>query len=112
VHTLRRTGSISARELSAAIRDYVIIDVRDTDRWSEGHIPGSTCCRAEQLDNDWPDLDARLPIAVIASDNDRAEAAAARLRARGRDAVTLDGGHPAWIASGGCTVRSNRQPKT
>ena len=106
MHTLRRTGSIPAVELSASIRDYIVIDVRPTAVWRNGHIPGSANHRPDDLDRTWNDPDPRLPIAVIGDDDTLAATVAHRLRERGRDAVVLEGGYAAWVAAGCCTVRN------
>ena len=106
MHTLRRTGTISAVELSASIRDYIVIDVRPHDAWQAAHLPGSVSIQPDQVGALWTDSDPRFPVVVVADDAAAAEIAVDQLRARGRDAVVLEGGHPAWIAAAGCIVRS------
>ncbi len=106
VHTLRRVGTISASDLSASLRDYIVIDARHPDAWHAGHLPGSIPIHPDQVGAAWTDPDPRLPIVVVADDTTTAETLVARLRNRGRDAVVLEGGHFAWIAAAGCVVRS------
>lgn len=112
MHTLRRTGTISALELSASIRDYIVIDVRHPDAWQAGHIPGSIPIQPDQVGTPWTDPDPRLPAVLVADDATTAGIAVARLRDQGRDAVVLEGGHSAWITAGGCIVRSSQTGTT
>ncbi|MBI4932435.1 MAG: rhodanese-like domain-containing protein [Actinobacteria bacterium] len=108
MHTLRRTGAISATELSASIRDYIVIDVRHLDAWQAGHVPGSIPLEIDTVSTTWTELDPWVPIVVVADDMATAEIAVAQLRDRGRDTVVLEGGHAAWVAAAGCIVRCSQ----
>lgn len=109
VHTLRRTGSISTQDLSTSLDGYVVVDVRDHDDWLAGHIAGSVHVAVDHLPGDWDDPEPHLPVAVFADSEERAQAAARVLRARGRDAVVVTGGARAWRRGGHCLV-TNQLP--
>lgn len=104
MHTLRRTGSITAQDLSACLDGYVVVDVRDRTDWSTGHIAGSLHVPVDQLTSGWDDPDQRLPVAVFANSEHQAWEAVGILRGCGRDAVIVSGGARAWRAGGHCLV--------
>jgi len=104
MHTLRRRGTLEPDDLDAALRDYVVVDVRSRNQWRLGHIPGSVHLPIDRLrTGDHPSAEP-LPIAVLADCDADADEAVRLLVARGHDAVTVVGGAAAWRAAGRCLV--------
>lgn len=107
MHTLRRSGTISAADLSASLRDYIVLDIRPSTDWEHGHIPGSLNVRPDHLTEIAAELEARLPTVIVTDIESDANSAARSVRGQGRDAVILDGGFAQWTAAGGCSVHSD-----
>ena len=80
----------------------VLLDVRPSEEFSDGHLPGAInipldqlASRLEELKTDAPIVaSCRDPYCVLSSE------AVALLRARGHEALRLSGGFPAWQAAG------------
>ncbi len=104
MYSVRRRGSLDPDELAASLHDYVVVDVRDRSGWSGGHIPGSIHVPISNLDAGAFAEDKRSPLAVLADSDGQAELAVGALVQRGWDAVRINGGAPAWRASGQCLV--------
>ena len=104
VHTLRRRGSLEPDDLAAALRDYVVVDIRSRARWTSGHIPGSIHVPVDRLRAGWCEADGHLPCAVVADSDSDADEAVRLVVQHGRDAVAVTGGVPAWRAAGHCLV--------
>lgn len=104
MYSVRRRGSLDPDELAASLHDYVVVDVRDRSDWSGGHIPGSIHVPINHLDAGLIGDDKRAPLAVLADDDRQAEVAVGALVRQGWDAIMINGGAPAWRASGQCLV--------
>lgn len=104
MYSVRRRGSVDPDELAGSLHDYVVVDVRDRSDWSGGHIPGSIHVPINNLDVGLIVDDKRSPLAVLADDDRQAAAAVGTLVRRGWDAVAINGGAPAWRATGQCLV--------
>ncbi|AXX52309.1 ArsR/SmtB family transcription factor [Acinetobacter baumannii] len=80
----------------------VLLDVRSSDEFTNGHLPGAInipldqlASRLEELKTDSPIVAyCRDPYCVLSSE------AVALLRSRGHEALRLSGGFPAWQAAG------------
>jgi rhodanese-related sulfurtransferase len=81
-----------------------VIDVRDRAQFELGHIPGSMHVPIDRLQTGWELSDVRLPVAVLGEGDADADRAVGLLVDRGRDAITISGGAPAWRAAGQCLV--------
>jgi hydroxyacylglutathione hydrolase len=99
---IERAATISPRELSAARKEHVVLDVRDDAEFEdEGHIPEALHLYVGYLDEHLhrikKDLKARAAMALVCSVGHRAGLAASILRRHGYDTVTnLLGGMTAW----------------
>lgn len=96
--------AVTAGELEARLddEDVIVLDVRPTEEYRAGHIPGARSVPIDRLEEH---LDAlpedkevvaycRGPYCVFS------DAAVRRLRARGRKARRLEVGLPDWVAEG------------
>ena len=104
MHTIRRRGSLEPDDLDAALRDYVVVDVRSRTQWNTGHIPGSVHVPIDRLRAGGYASTEHLPVAVLADCDSDAEEAVGLFVEQGRDAVAVTGGAPGWRAAGHCLV--------
>jgi rhodanese-related sulfurtransferase len=88
-----------------AAQGALLLDVREPDEWSAGHIPDATHVPLGALDPSTIPAD-RVVVAVCRSGN-RSGKAAARLAQAGIGARNLSGGMRAWAHSGGSVHRDD-----
>jgi len=86
-----------------------LVDVRESDEYERGHVPGALSIPLATV----PDrLDvfrgAEGPVYVICQSGGRSRHACEFVAANGIDAVNVEGGTGAWIASGRETVSGDR----
>lgn len=99
---------VSRDELAARLRDgsVTVLDVRPTDEYAAGHIPGALNVTVADLDRIVSDFDAGAEIVAYCRgpyciDSRKAVAA---LRRHGLEAKRMDGGLPEWREDGRPTV--------
>jgi rhodanese-related sulfurtransferase len=84
--------------------DQLILDVREDEEWTAGHIDGAVHVPLGRLANrmlhEPGELLTDQPLVVTCKGGGRARRAAAWLNTNGFDAVVLDGGMRGWQASG------------
>jgi rhodanese-related sulfurtransferase len=80
--------------------DVQVVDVREQDEWSAGHISGARHIPLGQLTSRVGELDPQHPIAVVCRSGSRSSRAVAALVAAGLPAQNVDGGMAAWAGSG------------
>ncbi len=99
VRALHTPGHRSRLERDSGV---CILDVRETQEWEAGHVPGSRCVPWHDLVElpEW--IDRERPIAVICATGPRAGTAAVLLTRHGCRDVThvADGGVRTWAALG------------
>ena len=101
-----RVQEISPEAAEQAIRDAdVLIDVRETDEFSAGHIPGAVHMSRGMLEfklSSTPELTSRdIRIVVYCKTSGRAALAACALHDMGYlDVKSIAGGFDAWVAAG------------
>ncbi|HEY4690951.1 MAG TPA: rhodanese-like domain-containing protein [Anaerolineae bacterium] len=79
----------------------LVLDVRQDDEWTAGHIPGAIHIEDGRLPYEDLPLPADRPIVVHCQHRDRSTAGLAVLARRGyRDLTLLDGGFAAWHDAG------------
>jgi rhodanese-related sulfurtransferase len=93
----------------------LILDVREDDEWSAGHIDGATHIPLRRVPNtvayDPQALGSEAPIVVVCRVGGRSAYVTAWLAAQGFDARNLDGGMLAWASAGRPMVsESGREP--
>jgi rhodanese-related sulfurtransferase len=86
-------------QVSAVPDDAFILDVREPDEWSAGHVEGSLHIPMGRL----PERAAEVPqdrrVVVVCRSGGRSARVTGFLRQHGCDAVNLDGGLVAWQAA-------------
>lgn len=85
--------------------DLVVLDVREDDEWSAGHIDGAVHIPLADLPARASELDPAVRTVVVCHMGGRSSQATAWLRGRGHDVVNLDGGMDAWQRAGRPVVR-------
>ena len=77
-----------------------LIDVRESEEYAEGHVPGTRSLPMSVLTSRLDELDRTAPVHVICASGNRSSAMVDVLTAQGFDAVNVRGGTKAWISSG------------
>lgn len=78
----------------------VVVDVRETDEYVEGHVPGAIHIPLFMLPTRVEEVPAADPVFVICRSGHRSLQGAEVLAARGRTAVSVAGGTLGWIRAG------------
>ena len=92
---------IDIDQVATALEDgAAVIDVRETEEYTEGHVPGARNLPMGVLTSRLEELDRTAPVHVICASGNRSSAMADVLVAQGFDAVNVKGGTKAWIESG------------
>jgi rhodanese-related sulfurtransferase len=101
-------------DASAVPPDAVVLDVREDDEWTAGHIPGALhvpMMRVPQrLQYDPGPLTPDATIVVVCKVGARSAQVTAWLRRQGYNATNLAGGMYAWEAGGGPIEASDNSP--
>jgi rhodanese-related sulfurtransferase len=105
------TREVSVTQAEEVIRNAdVLIDVRETDEFAAGHIPGAVHASRGMLEfklSSTPELSSRdLKLVVYCKTSGRAALAARSLHDMGYLSVTsIAGGFDAWVAAGKPVVK-------
>lgn len=92
---------VTVDDLDAAHKDEVIVlDVRETDEYAAGHVPGAQLLPLGVLPVRLPDLSRSTPVYVLCQSGGRSAQAAELLDGAGLDVRNVIGGTSAWISSG------------
>ena len=78
----------------------VVIDVREPDEYTEGHVPGAPLIPLGDVVERVDEFPATDEVLIICKVGGRSRKAAEYLRAQGIDAVNIAGGTMAWIDAG------------
>jgi rhodanese-related sulfurtransferase len=84
------------RELDGA----QLVDVRTTEEFDAGHVPGARHLPLEQVQGRAGDLDRDKPVVFYCRSGDRSALAVDAFRASGWDAYAMAGGLVAWADEG------------
>lgn len=88
---------ISIKELKELNKNtYQMIDIRDESDISYGAIEGALVVKAEEIEN-FEEIDASKKLVICCSRGEYSIEVAERLREKGFDAVSLEGGYKAWL---------------
>ncbi|PJJ57563.1 rhodanese-related sulfurtransferase [Mumia flava] len=85
--------------------DLVVLDVREPDEWSTGHIAGAVHIPLGTLPGRVAEVSGNAQVLVYCHLGGRSAQATAYLQRNGVDAVNLAGGVDAWTAAGRDLVR-------
>jgi hydroxyacylglutathione hydrolase len=87
-----------------------IVDVRNPDEWSHGHLPGATHIPLAALPEELGDLDRSAKIVLHCKGGGRSSIATSLLQANGfSDVANLTGGYEAWVEAQLPTAGGSRQ---
>jgi rhodanese-related sulfurtransferase len=85
----------------------VLVDVREDDEYTDGHVTGALPIPLATVPERFGDLPTDSPVYVICALGGRSARAAEFLRAQGIDAINVAGGTQAWVDSGRAVVRGS-----
>jgi len=92
---------VTVTELEAALRlGHTVLDVRETDEYVRGHVPGALSVPMGQLPVRARDLDRSAPVLVICASGNRSAAMTDYLTSAGFDAASVAGGTSSWVRAG------------
>lgn len=108
VGPLSRVRQVSPEDV--ANEERMIIDVRRSSEWDEGHVPGARHVYLGDLATRTEDVARDTPIALHCQGSTRASIAASILQANGfTDVANVSGGFGAWEAAG-LPIERDRSP--
>ncbi len=92
---------VGLQDLERALRDgALLLDVRESAEYAEGHVPGARLLPLSVLPAGMHELPRDQPVYVICQAGGRSAQAAELLTTAGVDARSVSGGTAAWIGSG------------
>ena len=78
----------------------LVLDIREPDEWSAGHVDGSVYIPMGELGARLDELPTDRPIVAVCRSGARSATVTEALSGRGYDVVNLVGGLQAWFAVG------------
>jgi len=91
---------ISVDELQGLLPNIVLIDVRETDEYISGHVPGAISIPLSTVQNTVEPFLAQKPTYVICLGGGRSYRACEFAEQSGAECINVAGGTGAWIQSG------------
>src|SRR5688572_26977947 len=91
----RTVNPEQAREMLGS-NEASAIDIRDDEKWRDGHLPGARHCPDRDFDDALEQIDDDQTVIVACENGKESAEVADELRERGVDAVSLEGGMDAW----------------
>jgi rhodanese-related sulfurtransferase len=93
--------TVDIDRLSAALSEGgTLVDVRESDEYAAGHVPGARSIPMGQLPGRMSELDREQPVYLICASGNRSGAMTELLAASGFDVHNVDGGTKAWVRAG------------
>lgn len=87
------------KEMIASGKKFALVDVREPDEFSAGHIEGATLVPLGTVPNEYAKLPKDVPLVVYCRSGKRSAKAVQFLTSHGYSrAISLDGGYLAWSA--------------
>jgi len=106
-----RTPEISADELALRLQEGgVVVDVRETDEYVSGHVPGAVHVPMGQLPSRLHELDKDAPVYVVCASGNRSAAMTDLLAHHGFTAYSVATGTMGWERSGRPVERGAATP--
>jgi rhodanese-related sulfurtransferase len=98
----RKTKTLAPAEAGQAHRDgdLVLVDVRQSQEWRSGVVPGALRIPLHELSHRIGELPSEGRVAFVCRSGHRSLLAARQARRRGIDVASVKGGMIAWSAAG------------
>ncbi len=103
--TLSTGSEVDVEEAKRLAKDAFLLDVRRSDEFREGHLPGATHIPHTRLAERLGDVPKDRPVLVNCRSGGRSARAVALLQRCGVRAINLGGGYTAWHRGGGATEK-------
>ncbi len=101
IYTMSDVPEISVDQLDELFASGVLlIDVREDDEYTEGHVPGAHHIPLADLVERIDEIDNAQTVYCICAMGGRSAKAVGFLRSNGFDAINVAGGTQGWVASG------------
>ena len=92
---------VGLQDLEQALEDgALLLDVRESDEYAEGHVPGARLLPLSVLPVRMHELPRDRPVHLVCQGGGRSAQAALLLSGAGVDARSVTGGTAAWMSSG------------
>lgn len=102
--------TVPSTDVASMPADSVILDVREDDEWSAGHIDGALHVPMGQVPGRLGELPADRDVVVVCRSGGRSARVTAFLRQNGTLATNLSGGMQDWAAAGRPMISEGGQP--
>src|SRR4051794_37030823 len=96
--------SIPTVSASDVAPDAFLLDVREDDEWTAGHVDGAVHIPLMDLPDRLGEVPREVQVTIVCRVGGRSAQATSWLVAQGYDAVNLDGGMFAWASAGRTVV--------
>lgn len=104
---------VAALQMLAGQKGVQVVDVRNPDEWSDGHLPGAIPVPLAALPDSLDKLDPSRPIVLHCKGGGRSAIATSFLQSRGVSNVSnLVGGYEAWVEAGLPTEAPAKSPES
>ncbi len=97
---LQGNNMIDAATVNEQINNVYVLDIRKSEDFAKGHIPGAHNTVMEKIGEIIPELPTNQSIVVACYSGQTASQATGVLRMAGFDALAMKGGFPSWEKAG------------
>ena len=109
IANMRQWSIWDLRDRIQSERDLVVLDVRQPQEWSDGHIEDARHITGAELPERINEVPKDVPVAVICGSGYRSSVSSSLLAARGfTNIANVLGGMSAWKSAGFPTLTENR----
>lgn len=93
---MTKTISIATLEKLLTAGGVHLMDVRESDEYMAGHVPGAVNLPLSELTSRYQELSPTSPYHIICQSGGRSAQACAFLESQGYDVTNIEGGTSAW----------------
>ena len=91
---------MNVQDLAGQLEGSLLLDVRETDEWAAGHIPGALHIPTGEVEARVDEVNRDSTVYVMCRSGKRSSQVTNWLRAQGVKAENVDGGAQAWADAG------------
>jgi rhodanese-related sulfurtransferase len=105
-----KPAHVPSIDVGALPADATIVDVREDDEWSAGHVSGASHVPMHAVASRLAEIPSDRDIVIVCRRGSRSAQVTSYLNGVGYRAVNLTGGMQAWAASGRPMVSDSGEP--